>query len=113
MALACSAGAQADDVARGKALLLDRQRSLCLLCHGAPLGDARLQGDLATNLAGAGARWSAAQLRERLVQGEPDGLMPAFGRKSGLSNVGAEWRDKPILTPDQIDDLVAFLGTLK
>ncbi len=93
--------------------MLDRQKSLCLLCHAAPVGDKRLQGDLATNLAGAGARWSTAQLRQRLVQGEPGSLMPAFGRSDGLVSVGAQWRDKPILTPEQIDDLLAYLETLK
>jgi sulfur-oxidizing protein SoxX len=113
LALACSAGAWAGDVERGRALLLDRQKSLCLLCHAAPVGDKRLQGDLATNLAGAGARWTAVQLRQRLVQGEPDSLMPVFGPRDGLVNVGAEWRDKPILTPEQIEDLVAYLETLK
>ena len=112
-ALACSAGAWAGDVDRGRALLLDRQKSLCLLCHAAPVGDARLQGDLATNLAGAGSRWNAAQLRERLLVGQPDSLMPVFGPRAGLANVGAEWRDKPILTPGQIEDLVAYLETLK
>jgi sulfur-oxidizing protein SoxX len=113
LALACSAGAWAGDVERGRALLLDRQKSLCLLCHAAPVGDARLQGDLATNLAGAGSRWGAAQLRERLVEGQPGSLMPVFGRRDGLANVGAEWRDKPILTPEQIEDLVAYLQTLR
>lgn len=100
----------------GRALVADRQRSLCLLCHQGPFAHPQLQGTVAGNLAGAGARWSVAQLRQRIVDSrplDPDGLMPAFHRTSGLQQVGSAWSGRPILDAQQVEDVVAFLATLK
>jgi len=100
----------------GRALVADRQRSLCLLCHQGPFAHPQLQGTVAGNLAGAGARWSVAQLRQRIVDSrrlDPDGLMPAFHRTSGLQQVGFTWSGRPILDAQQVEDVVAFLATLK
>jgi sulfur-oxidizing protein SoxX len=68
------------DAARGRALVLNRTRGLCLLCHSGPFPEERFQGNLAPSLAGAGARWSEGQLRLRLVDGKrlnPDSIMPS------------------------------------
>ena len=104
------------DAARGRAIVANRQLGLCLLCHSAPMAEERFQGDLAPNLAGAGARWTAAQLRLRLVDPQrlaPGSLMPAYHRVDGLQQVGAAWRGKPLLDAQQIEDVVAWLLTLK
>lgn len=104
------------DAARGRAIVANRQLGLCLLCHSAPIAEERFQGDLAPNLAGAGARWTAAQLRLRLVDPQrlvPGSLMPAYHRVDGLQQVGAAWRGKPLLDAQQIEDVVAWLLTLK
>lgn len=104
------------DAARGRALVADRQRGLCLLCHSGPFPEERFQGTVATSLAGAGARWSAAQLRERIVDSrriDPSSLMPAFHRSEGLTRVGPAWRGKPIFDAQQVEDVVAFLQTLR
>ena len=101
------------DAARGRAIVANRQQSQCLLCHSAPMDDQRLQGNLATNLAGAGTRLTANELRQRIAVGVPGSLMPAYGRVEGLVNVGEAWRGKPLLEPQQIDDVVAYLLTLK
>lgn len=104
------------DPARGRALVADRQKGLCLLCHTAPIPEIRQQGDLAPSLAGVGTRLTDAQLRERLIDNRrinPDSIMPAYGKTEGLNRVGAQWKDKPIFTPQEIDDVVAYLGTLK
>jgi sulfur-oxidizing protein SoxX len=103
------------DPARGRGIVLSRQ-STCLLCHSGPFPEERFQGDLAPDLAGVGARWSEGQLRLRLVDSlrlNPDTIMPAFYRTQGLNRVGAAWRGKPILTAEQIEDVVAFLRTLR
>lgn len=109
------AGIQAGDAARGQALLQDRNRSLCLLCHAlTPAGDAN-QGNLAPPLAGLAGRLSAAQLRERIAdmrRFNPDTVMPPFRSTEGLNRVGAAWAGRPLLTELQLDDLVAYLGTL-
>ena len=39
--------------------------------------------------------------------------MPSYYRVDGLNRVGPSWRDKPILSAGQIEDLVAYLATLR
>jgi L-cysteine S-thiosulfotransferase len=104
------------DPARGRSIVVNRQVGLCLLCHNGPFPEERFQGNLATNLSGTGTRWSAGQLRLRIVDSrriEPDGLMPAFHRSEGLERVGPAWRGKTILDAQQVEDVVAFLLTLR
>ena len=107
---------QPGDPGRGRAIVANRQAGLCLLCHAGPFPEERFQGNLAPNLAGAGSRWSAGQLRLRLVDGarlNPDTIMPSYYRTDGLTRVGAAWAGKPVLTAGQIEDVVAFLATLR
>jgi len=102
------------DPARGRALVLERS-STCMLCHSGPFEEVRFQGDLAPSLAGAGSRWSASQLRLRLVDASrfnAQTIMPSYYRVDGLDRVGPNWRGKPILSAEQIEDIVAFLATL-
>ena len=104
------------DAQRGRAIVASRQTGLCLLCHGAPIPEARFQGTLAPSLAGAGARWSAGQLRLRIVDSQrinPDSIMPAYHRVDGLNQVGRDWRGKPVLDAQQVEDVVAYLQSLK
>ena len=113
---AADAAAVLGDPARGRAIVVDRRVGMCLLCHSGPFPDEPSQGDLASNLRGAGARWNAVQLRERIVDPkrlDPATLMPAYGRADGLWQVAAPYRGQPLLTPAQIDDVVAFLATLR
>jgi L-cysteine S-thiosulfotransferase len=104
------------DPARGRAIVASRQTGLCLLCHRGPIPEERLQGDLAPDLAGAGNRWSEAQLRGRVVDARhvnPATTMPAFHRSVGLVRVGSAWRGKPILDAQQVEDVVAYLRSLR
>jgi sulfur-oxidizing protein SoxX len=115
-AVAMAAGDAAGDAARGAALVANRSQSLCTLCHAVPGQPAHLQGDIGPPLAGVGARLSAAELRQRLLDPQavqPDSVMPAYGRSSGLQQVGEAWRGKPLFTPAQVDDVVAYLAGLK
>ena len=96
--------------------MFDRRLGACLLCHTGPFPEEKFQGTLAPDLSGAGSRWSAGQLRLRLVDAtrlNPDTIMPPYYRVDGLTRVGAAWRGKPILTAEQIEDVVAFLSTLR
>jgi sulfur-oxidizing protein SoxX len=107
---------EAGDPARGRAIVLDRRLGACLLCHTGPFPEERFQGTLAPDLSGAGSRWSAGQLRLRLVDAtrlNADTIMPPYYRVDGLTRVGAAWRGKPILTAEQVEDVVAFLSTLQ
>ena len=104
------------DPARGRAIVANRQVGLCLLCHSGPFPDERFQGNLAPDLRGAGSRWSEGQLRLRIVDSSrlnPASIMPAYHRTEGLVRVAPAWRGKPVLTAEQIEDVVAFLVTLK
>lgn len=103
------------DASRGRTLVLDRA-STCILCHSGPFPETRFQGDLAPNLAGAGSRWSISQLRLRLVDASrlnAATIMPSYYRIDGLVRVSQSWRDKPILSAEQIEDIVAYLATLR
>ena len=107
---------QPGDATRGRAIVANRQQGLCLLCHTGPFPEERFQGNMAPDLSGAGARLSTGQLRLRLVDSRrvnPQSLMPAYGRVDRLTRVGAAWKDKPVLNPQQIEDVVAFLRTLR
>jgi sulfur-oxidizing protein SoxX len=104
------------DPARGRAIVTNRQVGLCLLCHSGPFPEERFQGDLAPDLRGAGRRWSEGQLRLRMVDPgriNPTTIMPAYHRTDGLVRVAPAYRDKPILSPAQVEDVVAFLATLR
>ena len=104
------------DAVRGRAIVVNRQKGLCLLCHSGPFPDERFQGSLAPDLTGVGARWSVGELRLRLVDSRklnPDTIMPAYYTLDGLDRVAAAYRGKPILTAAEIEDVVAFLATLR
>jgi L-cysteine S-thiosulfotransferase len=108
-------GARGDPV-RGRAIVADRQVGLCLLCHSAPIPEERFQGDLAPSLAGAGSRATEAQLRLRIADSarlNPNTIMPSYFRTQGLERVSPAYRGKTILSAQQIEDVVAYLATLK
>lgn len=105
----------AGDATRGRALVVERS-STCILCHSGPFPEQKFLGDLAPDLSGSGSRWSEGQLRLRLV--DPSRLnaatiMPSYYRVDGLDRVGTLWRGKPVLSAQQIEDIVAYLGSLR
>jgi len=104
------------DAERGRAIVGNRQVGLCLLCHTGPFPEERFQGNLAPDLAGAGGRWSEGQLRLRIVDAarlNPATIMPPYYRTEGLARVARSFADKPILSAEQIEDVIAYLKTLK
>lgn len=104
------------DAARGAAIAASRNEGLCVLCHALPGVPAAQSGTLGPSLAGVGARFTRDQLRERLVAPERFNaatVMPSVSRTEGLARVAAARRGKPLLDARQIDDVVAYLATLK
>ena len=104
------------DVARGRAIVANRTVGLCLLCHSGPIPEERFQGNLAPSLAGAGSRSTPAQLRLRIADAarlNPDTIMPSYFRVDGLARVAKNFQGKTILTAQQVEDVVAYLATLK
>jgi len=103
------------DPVRGRALVVDRT-STCILCHNGPFPEQKFQGDLAPTLAGSGSRWSEGRLRLRLVDASrlnAATIMPSYYRTDGLNRIGRSWQGKTILTAEQIEDIVAYLVTLR
>lgn len=106
----------AGDAQRGAALLRDRETANCLICHAVPDPSERFMGEIGPPLGGVGARLSAGQIRLRLVDPtllNPAAVMPAYHRTEGLALVDERWRGRPVLTAQEIEDLVAHLATLK
>ncbi len=104
------------DPARGRAIVVNRQLGLCLLCHSGPFPEERFQGNLAPDLNGIGARLSEGQIRLRIVDPgrlNPATIMPAYFRSEGLTRVAPAFEGKSLLGAEQIEDVVAFLMTLK
>ena len=103
------------DPVRGRAIVVNRQNT-CLLCHSGPFPEERFQGDLSPDLKGAGARWNEGELRLRMVDAghlNPATIMPSYYKVDGLIRVATAWRGKPILSAEQIEDVVAYLATLR
>lgn len=104
------------DATMGRAIVGTRQVGLCLLCHSGPFPEERFQGELAPDLRGAGSRWDEGQLRLRIVDSSrlnPATIMPPYYRLDDLHRVAPNFRGKPILTAEQIEDVLAFLMTLR
>jgi L-cysteine S-thiosulfotransferase len=104
------------DAARGRSIVVNRQLGLCLLCHSGPFPGERFQGNIGPDLGGIGARLSEGQIRLRVADPgrlNPETIMPAYFRSDGLTRVASAFRERPVLTAAQIEDVVAFLTSLK
>ena len=108
--------AQPGDAARGRAIVANRSVGLCLLCHSGPIPEERFQGTLAPSLAGAGSRWrrasSGCARRRRASQSRHDHAALLSDRPA-CTRVAKTFEGKTILTAEQIEDVVAYLATLK
>jgi sulfur-oxidizing protein SoxX len=108
-------GAKGDPV-RGRAIVANHRTGLCLLCHSGPFPEDRFQGNIGPPLNGAGSRWSESQLRLRIVDASkvnPETIMPPFYRITGLTRVPQAYRGKPVFTAMDVEDVVAYLMTLR
>jgi sulfur-oxidizing protein SoxX len=104
------------DSARGRLIVLSRQSGLCILCHSGPFPEEPFQGNLAPDLALSAARLSAEQLRARIADASrfnPNTIMPPYFKKNHGSRIAPQFADKTMLTAQEIEDVVAFLVSLK
>ena len=104
------------DAARGRTLVVARESANCVLCHAVPDPAMRFSGDVGPSLAGVGARLSASQLRLRVsdnLRVNPASVMPSYHRVDGLDRVATQYVGKPILTGQEVEDIVAYLSSLK
>ena len=115
LAMLIAGPVQAADVVNGWKIIENRALSACLLCHSGPFPAPHLQGNIGPRLDGVADRLTPDQIRQRLLDPSgfnPDTVMPAYGNVAKLNRVGQTWQGHPILTPAQIEDVVAFLATL-
>ena len=106
--------AASGDAIRGREVFLSREGGHCVLCHAVP-GE-KIAGDLGPSLAAVGSRLSPAQIRLRIAdmsRVNPQAAMPSFYRMEGLKRVASNYAGKPVLNAQQVEDLVAWLGTLR
>jgi sulfur-oxidizing protein SoxX len=106
------------DAMRGKAVAVNSDLGNCSICHHIPVAEIPdgANGDIGPPLDGVGSRLTAAELRQRIVNPkliDPDTLMPAYFSTEGLTRVQEKYAGKTILTAQQVEDLIAFLLTLK
>ena len=114
-ALAQPLTSEPGNAARGREIVVGRDGN-CLLCHAIPETGERFMGNVAPPLSRVGARLTAGQLRLRIVDPtlvNRDAVMPAYYRAHGLDAVAQGYRGKTILTAQQVEDVVAYLTTLK
>jgi sulfur-oxidizing protein SoxX len=108
---------KAGDTARGRNIVLDRANGNCLICHGLSTEPSeRFQGNIGPDLKGVGSRLTPGQIRLRLIDQSivnPKTIMPPYYRINGLTRVAQRFSGKPGLAPQQIEDVVAYLATLK
>ncbi|MGM0584183.1 MAG: sulfur oxidation c-type cytochrome SoxX [Pseudomonadota bacterium] len=117
---------EAGDPDRGKTVMVTKSVGNCISCHAAEaLSDAPWHGEVGPALDGAGDRWTEAELRGIVVNAKkmfPGSVMPSFYRTTDFIRVGDAFTGKahpdpenvdPLLSAQQVEDVVAFLKTLK
>ncbi|HUS95228.1 MAG TPA: sulfur oxidation c-type cytochrome SoxX [Hyphomicrobiaceae bacterium] len=107
---------RAGDALRGRAIVLDRSRGNCLICHALPSTNEPFQGVIGPSLEGVARRLTAGQIRLRMIDQSrinPATIMPPFYRIRNLWNVALEYRGMPAFNAQEIEDVVAYLATLK
>nr|WP_302474346.1 sulfur oxidation c-type cytochrome SoxX [Roseococcus sp. MDT2-1-1] len=108
-------GLQGDPV-RGEAVVRNRETANCLICHAIPDTAERFMGEIGPPLAGVGSRLSPGQIRLRVVDPtlwNPQAIMPAYHRTEGLVRVDPRYRDHPVLSAQEVEDVVAYLSALE
>ncbi|MFO8026008.1 sulfur oxidation c-type cytochrome SoxX [Thiohalophilus sp.] len=108
-------GLQGDPV-RGKAVVIDRDSGNCLACHLMPIPEQPMHGTVAPPLHGVASRLTESQLRLRVVNEQlinPHTIMPAFYKKPDEYYRPHPAFKSPVLTAQEVEDVVAYLKTLK
>jgi sulfur-oxidizing protein SoxX len=107
---------QPGDPERGRRIVLDREGGDCTICHAMPLPQRQFHGTVGPPLDGIGSRSTAAELRLRIVDPKlinPQTMMPAYYKVDGLHRVLDRYHGRPILSAQEVEDIVAYLLTLK
>jgi len=114
---------------RGLRWVVSPQRGHCIACHEIPSLKERIEpeepvsrrrfgyhGTVGPSLEGVAGRYTEGELRLLIVDPSaalPAAIKPVYHRVEGLHGVDANCAGKPILSAAQVEDIVAFLKTLK
>lgn len=105
------------DAAKGRALAITSGQGNCVICHKMPIPEVAFRiGNVGPDLTEVGGRLTPGEIRMRIVNPKllnEETIMPAYYRVSGLNRVAPRFANKPMLTPEQVEDLVAYLSSLK
>ncbi len=107
---------KAGDPVKGRETAIHRKKGNCLACHTLPVSEQPYHGEVGPELNGVASRLSEGEIRLRIVNpkySNPDTIMPAFYKTEGLHMVQKKWQGKPMLTAGEVEDIVAYLMTLK
>ena len=101
---------------RGRRIVADAENVTCLICHVLPLPEEPDMGEIGPSLIGVGDRLTEAELRQRLVDPKwlnRETIMPSYYQVDGLHRVAESYRGRTIYTAQEIEDVVAYLASLK
>jgi sulfur-oxidizing protein SoxX len=111
------------DAANGKLVMGTKSLGNCIACHETTdLKDVPFHGEVGPVLDGAGSRWNEAELRGIVTNAKmtfEDSMMPSFYKNSGYIRPGDGYTGEaatgellPILSAQEVEDVVAYLQTL-
>ena len=116
-AVAASLTGVAGDAANGRKVFMNRKKGNCLACHvNDDMSEQSFHGEVGPELNGVADRWETAELRGIVVNAKKmfDGtIMPAFYRDAGFNRTLKKFDGKAILSAQEIEDLLAYISTLK
>ena len=104
------------DPERGRAVAVDRKQGNCLACHSLPIPEQPFHGEVGPDLSAVASTLSEGEIRLRVVNPKvlnPGTFMPAFYRNDRFTRVAKKFQGKTILSAEQVEDVVAYLMTLK
>ena len=106
----------AGDPVKGRDLAINRKKGNCLACHVMPVPEQPYHGAVGPDLNGIASRLSEGEIRLRIVNpkyANPGTIMPAFYSTDGLHRVAKKFQGKTMLSAEEIEDVVAYMMTLK
>ncbi|MBS1302037.1 sulfur oxidation c-type cytochrome SoxX [Loktanella sp. SALINAS62] len=111
------------DNANGMVVMTNRGKGNCIACHQVTaLEEFPFHGEVGPSLDGVADRWTESDLRGIVANAKmafPGTMMPAFYKTEGYIRPGDDYTGKaaqeplaPILTAQEVEDVVAYLMTL-